>query len=60
MAEQRKGALTSEFLQAAVGGIASLYAAFASAAVEVQITGLVCLTLITCTFIWSRTKVKVK
>jgi len=56
--KETKGALTSEFLQAAVGGIASLYAAFASAQVEVQITGLVCLTAIICVYIWSRTRVK--
>lgn len=55
-----KGALTSEFFQSAVAGIAALYAAFASAQLEVQITGLICLTAISCTFIWSRTKVKAK
>jgi len=56
--EAKRGALTSEFLQSAVAGIAALYAAFASAAQPVQITGLVCLTAITCVFIWSRTQIK--
>lgn len=54
----KPGAVTSEFLQSAIAGIASLYAAFASAEQPVQITGLVCLTAIACVYMWSRTRIK--
>lgn len=52
------GAKTTEFLGLAVGSLTSIGAALSTSSETVQVAAIASFTLIVCTYIWSRTKIK--